>query len=1020
MKTRLAMPPCASTASPFPDLRRNKPLQPMHIKPLNVMKAQFSTNAIFSLALGLLLTGITAPAATRYVWQESPSPGPPFATWSTAAHIIQDAVEAAQPGDTVRVTNGVYDRVIISKAITVESVMGSEVTVIDGGGAGRCATLETNTVLRGFTLRNGRATEGGGVYGGTLYNCTLSGNSVDGFHPYGGGAFGSTLYQCRLNDNAASATSGERSSAGGGAYGSRLFGCILATNRVTASGKDGDAGGGGAAECTLFDCTLTGNSASVSGDESGAEGGGAWDCTLHRCILVGNVTSATSESGQQNGASGGGASGSTLYDCLLDANVASVSSEDQGAAGGGASSSALVRCTLSGNRVVATDEDSGGDGGGAYWSTLTNCTLMGNSASFHGGGAYYGILNNCTLTGNSALSGGGGAYYATLQNCILYFNTASSGSNYVGGTLNSCCTTPLPAGGVGNITDDPLFVDRLNGNLHLQSNSPCINAGNNDFITTPVDLDGNERIVGGLVDMGAYEWVAAPTHYVSASSTNPVSPYRSWSTAAVTIQDAVDAAASGDVIVVTNGVYAKAGRAVAGTMTNRVAVDKLLTVRSLNGPEFTVIEGYQVPGTTNGDGAIRCVYLTSGASLSGFTLTNGAARASGDWSQQSGGGLWCEFGTVVISNCIIAGNSAGYGGGAYQGTLYDCTLSGNSAGTGGGGAYQGTLYDCTLSGNSAGTGGGGAKYATLYDCLLSGNTAALWGGGADESTLSNCTLSNNVSHHGGAADECTLDNCLLTGNAAARGGGDYGSVLRNCTLTGNSAEIGGGAHYSTLNNCIVFSNTATNGANYYQDQYGGVLNYCCTTPLPTNGVSNITSEPLFVDYAGGNLRLQSNSPCINAGNNAYVSSGTDLDGLPRIVGGTVDMGAYEFQSPASVICYAWLQQYGLPTDGSADTIDSDGDRLNNWQEWCCRTDPTNALSVLRLLPPESLHGDVNLSWQSVAGLSYFLERSTNLAASPAFLPLATNLTGQAGTTTYTETNATGAPPRFYRVGVSGQ
>jgi hypothetical protein len=129
------------------------------------------------------------------------------------------------------------------------------------------------------------------------------------------------------------------------------------------------------------------------------------------------------------------------------------------------------------------------------------------------------------------------------------------------------------------------------------------------------------------------------------------------------------------------------------------------------------------------------------------------------------------------------------------------------------------------------------------------------------------------------------------------------------------------------------------------------------------------------------------------------------------------IGAYEFQSPTSLISYAWLQQYNLPTDGSADTADPDGDGLNNWQEWRCGADPTNALSVLRLLPPVTAATNVTLSWQSVAGVNYFLERATSLVASPGFTPLATNVSGQSGTTTYTDTNAIGAGPWFYRVGL---
>jgi len=267
---------------------------------------------------------------------------------------------------------------------------------------------------------------------------------------------------------------------------------------------------------------------------------------------------------------------------------------------------------------------------------------------------------------------------------------------------------------------------------------------------------------------------------------------------------------------------------------------------------------------------------------------------------------------------------------------------------------------------------------------------------------------------------------MLSGNSAINGygGGAGDGTLNNCTLTGNSFTsqdgYGGGAAWGALNNCIIYFNqVGADGPGWANHTDSSKLNYCCTGPLlPDGGVGNITSAPLFLDSAGGNLRLRSDSPCINAGNNAYAIGGTDLDGRPRIMGGTVDIGSYEDQGPGLGLFIGWLQQYSLPTDGSADSIDSDGDGLNNWQEWIAGTDPTNADSALRLYTPTNSASGITVSWPSVNTRMYFLQRSTNLDAQPPFFPLATNLAGQTGTTTYEDTNAVGAGPFFYRLGVT--
>ena len=409
------------------------------------------------------------------------------------------------------------------------------------------------------------------------------------------------------------------------------------------------------------------------------------------------------------------------------------------------------------------------------------------------------------------------------------------------------------------------------------------------------------------------------TYYVNVKNPNPMFPYTSWATAATNIQHAVDAAKAGDTVLVTNGVYAVGGKTNEWSgVESRVTITTAIRLESVNGPLVTTIEGGIV---SEWEAPVRCVYLGTNAVLSGFTLTNGAgaSRGAGVFSEPSG----------IVTNCVITGNHAGnftasgHGGGAYGGNLYNCTLMNNTAKFGrkfdsgdGGGASGSILYNCTLSGNSSGY-GGGAIWSALYNCTLTGNS----GGGAFGSILYNCTLSGNSSGYAGGASWSTLYNCTVTGNS---GGGVIDCTLFNCTVTGNDGG-GVGVYWlepgSTLHNSIVYYNYGGNYAN------GTTLNYCCTTPLPTNGVGNITGHPLFMDMAAGDFRLREESPCIDVGTNllgmmtftywtgtynpdtgepimagGQITDPTDMLGNTRFIDGNFDgtvawdMGAYEFNS----------------------------------------------------------------------------------------------------------------------------
>jgi len=711
---------------------------------------------LFTAGLLLASTG-SVLAEMHYVDVNSTNATPPYTNWSTAATNIQDAVDVAVAGDEIVVTNGIYatggaraivndstqNRVLVDKPLSVRSVNGPQSTTIFGGfgGAyGRCVYLSSGASLSGFTLTNGFAYYGGGLFCESLAasasNCVVTSNSAY----YGAGVHGGTLNNCT----------------------------------ITGSGS----GVGAAYECTLKNCTVSGNSRD-----------GAFECTLTNCSLTGNH-------------------------------------------GLGAVYSGLTNCTLSGNF-----------GGGAVYCTLNNCALTRNSNA----GAYGCLLNNCTLTDNSGNGYNvGGASYSTLNNCIVYFNGGLQAANYDSScTLNYCCTTPQPTSGLGNISVDP----QLASALRLSAGSLCRGAGSAAY-ASGTDLDGetwasppsigcdeyyagaltgqlnvaisasfmnvtvgfkasftglieglaaasswdfgdgatvanqpytshawaapgnyavvlrayNESQPGGISATVTVHVVTQPVHYVAGDSGNPVAPYASWATAATNIQDAVDAATvPGALVLVTNGTYATGGRALDGYTTNRLVISKPVAVRSVNGPQVTIIDGGQL---------VRCVYLTNSASVSGFMLTNG-----------------------------------------------------------GSGAFGGTLNNCVLSGNTS----IGAQYCTLNNCAMSGN--------------------------GYGASSCTLDDCTLTGNTYS------------------------GAQQCALNNCIAYFN---GGASY---DASSTLNYCCTTPQPTNGVGNISVDPQLASA----WRLSAASPCRGAGSVAYASA-TDIDGEAWL--SPPSIGCDEFQGGA--------------------------------------------------------------------------------------------------------------------------
>jgi hypothetical protein len=448
--------------------------------------------------------------------------------------------------------------------------------------------------------------------------------------------------------------------------------------------------------------------------------------------------------------------------------------------------------------------------------------------------------------------------------------------------------------------------------------------------------------------MGAYEFQGHRLLFVDddAAGKNDGS---SWADAFNYLQDALAACCSSDEIHVAQGIY-KPDQGAGITPGDREATFQLINGVTLKGgyagfgepnPNARDIELYEtiLSGDLNGNDvevadpldllrhpslSENSYHVVTGsgtndmAVLDAFSISGGNANEYYPFARVVGGGMWNYLGSPIVTNCVFKDNAARvYGGGMYNEQSSP------------------TLFNCKFRCNAA-----------------EGSGSGMCNRESSNPTVTNCTFSFNVglSYHDSFGvgmynyeSNPTVNNCAFTGNSGSLGAGMYNydsnPILKSCTFTGNMVHEGGGGMRNlgsspTLINCTFSGN--------WSDWYGvgGMENCHNSTPTLTNcilwndmpgeisgpavvtysnvqgsrpGAGNIDTDPFFVSlgywdtndtpdkhwddfWVEGDYHLLLSSPCIDAGDPSYIAepNETDLDGKSRVIGGRIDMGAYEY------------------------------------------------------------------------------------------------------------------------------
>jgi hypothetical protein len=814
---------------------------------------------------------------------------------------IQAAINATTHGDTIVVYPGTYsenihfgDKNVVLRSTNPTSPSVVARTIIDGHQAGSVVTFsggEGRTapcILSGFTIINGRADNGGGIYGhgtcATIEYNVISYNTATMYEGTGAG-----LYSCDgiIQNNTISnnwAVSNGPPWGGGLAYCGGLIQNNLIFSNTAVNNDVGWGDGGGLYSCggTIVNNTIVGNSANFGGGLSSCPG------TIRNNIIWGNSGSEPQmkDSSTPSYSCIQGWSGGETTNIALDPQFVDPAHGDYHLRG-------ISPCIDAGGTVTLTRDFEGdprpfdwphfarGDGsnldiGADEAVPTTSPTLFVAPA----------VLRNSCPVGSDAptqtlqiWNAGTGTLAYTVQTTAPWLAIVPPVGSSSGPTNRTthqivCRTSSL---GLGNYR------------ATIVTSGAAVN--NPVSIRVSVAVGGESAITVGKA--GDYDYSV--------------------------IQNAIGAATSGDLIVVYPATYPENihfnGKAI--TLRSTAPTSPSVVAR-------TIIQGQGGPVVTfAGTESASCI-------LSGFTITGGQSDA--------GAGIR-GYGThATIRYNVITGNSAWDPSFARGGGLYDCdglieynTIARNSVSAHGelpweGGAVSGgglrgcdgTIRYNAITSNSLSTPGegnasGGGLYAcngTIEDNLISGNGS---GGGNDggASGLGNCNgtiqrnvISRNSTSSGGnggggsgALVGCngTIQNNIITGNSYLslyRWSllGCSGAILNNTIFGDDGAMV---ACHGTIRNNILWQTSGLEECS--------LPSYCCIQGWTGGGTGNIAADPRLVNPSGGDFHLRFDSPCIDAGGSVTLTQ--DFEGDPRPFdcvlpprgdGSHFDIGADEF------------------------------------------------------------------------------------------------------------------------------